>query len=141
MTIEQRLAVLEEAARDGARQVRRWRICATGLAIGMLAMFAVAANGPSVPEVMRARTFEVVGDNGAVLGRFGQVNGDGGLALYGEDGNLHFVVGMTAEGEAVSLLDQNRKLVRLTSVSDLPKFQNASEVNLIEFPSRDPIED
>jgi hypothetical protein len=143
MTIEQRLEVLEQTAREGVRQVRRWRILATGLSIGLLAMFAIAANEPShpVPEVVRARTFEVVGNNGTVLARLGQVQGDGGLALYGEDGKLEFVVGMTADGEAVSLLDRNRQLVRLTSISDLPKLQPAAETTLIEYPSKDPIED
>ena len=65
-------------------------ILATGLSIGLLAMVGIAANEPShpVPEVVRARTFEVVGNNGAVLARLGQVQGDGGLALYGEDGKM-----------------------------------------------------
>src|SRR5262245_23045054 len=142
MTIEKRLETLEQAVREGASHVRRWRLLATGLSIALLAMIGVAASAPSHPvdEVVRARTFEVVGDNGAVLARLGQVHGNGGIALYGEDGKLKFVVGMTADGMAVSTLGRNQELVRLTSTADLPQSQ-AAESTLIEYPSRDPIED
>lgn len=111
--------------------------------MALVAMFGIAANEPSHPvsEVVRARTFEVVGNNGAVLARLGQVHGDGGLALYGGDGKLQFVVGMTADGEVVSVLNQNHELVRLTSTADNIFKQANNETTLIEYPSKDPIED
>jgi hypothetical protein len=143
MTIENRLEALEQMARDGARQARRWRVLATGLSMALLTMICVAADEPSHPvaEVVRARTFEVVGDNGAVLARLGQVNGDGGLALYGDDGKLEAVIGMTPDGAVVSLLNRKNELVRLVSAADILEAKAAEDAKWVVYPSRDPIED
>ena len=113
MSIEQRLEYVE-------RGVRRWKMIAAGLAVTLLAICGIAANGSPtfIPAVLHARCLEIVNDNGVTVARIGQVNGNGGLALYGQDGELEFVVGMTADGEAVSLLDGKHQLVGLRSSSD-----------------------
>jgi len=120
MTIEQRLEVLERDVRDGARQVRRWRTWALGSAAALVAVCAMGAGESSrhIADVIRARSFEVVDDTGAVLARLGPSKGDGSIMLFDHHGRPQFVVNMTSRGEAVLMADQAGRLNRIVMDRD-----------------------
>ncbi|MBA4019887.1 MAG: hypothetical protein C0483_22195 [Pirellula sp.] len=122
MTVEQRLEALEQNVRDGARQARRWRNIAFGscaLLVGVCALGADQATD-HIPQIIRARTFEVVGPNGVVMARLGQARGDGTLALYGPDGRPDFQVGMTSTGTKISLANESRRLFHVATEEASP---------------------
>lgn len=78
MTIEQRLDALEKSN-------RRWRAVTLLLGVALVAAFTVAATGPKeeVPDVIRAKRFEVVNDKGDVLARVSSdYYGSGQVELY-----------------------------------------------------------
>lgn len=122
MNIEQRLEALEQNVRNGARQARRWRNIALGSCAMLVCVCALGADQARdhIPQVIRARTFEVVGPNGIVMARLGQARGDGTLALYGSDGRPDFEVGMTSSGAKVSLANESRRLYQVATEEASP---------------------
>jgi hypothetical protein len=71
-----------------------------------------------VADVIRARSFEVVDDSGAVLARLGPSKGDGSIMLFDRNGRPQFVVNMTSNGEAVLMADQAGRLNRIVMERD-----------------------
>src|SRR5689334_10156806 len=113
MTLEQRLEALEQSVRDGGRQLRRWRTLAIGSSVVLLAICTMAAAERTglIPDVLRAKSFEVINDQGLVMARVGQVDGNGGIALFGRDGKENFIVGMTPSGEQVWVRDASYGMI------------------------------
>jgi hypothetical protein len=93
---------------------------------------AAAERTGLIPDVLRAKSFEVINDQGIVMARVGQVDGNGGIALFGRDGKENFVVGMTPNGEQMWVRDANYGMVRLGGNN----FQPTDLPDLIEYPDR-----
>lgn len=100
MEMEARIAALE-------RRVRRGRAALLGLGLVLVAVLATG-QGAAVPDVLRARQFEVVGPQGDTLAELNAWDDEhGGLALLNAEGHA-FVVAMpsvTENGGAVLVLN------------------------------------
>ena len=66
--LEQRIVALEEQMRQTHRRAARYRLAATALGVGLVGMVTVAASmGPDIAEVIQARRFEVIDQDGHVV--------------------------------------------------------------------------
>ncbi len=114
MTIDERLASLE---RD--RRLNRAIIYA--LAATLLAFMGLGMMQPGqTPEVVRAKRFDVVGEDGKTLVRLGSRSGEGGqsgrLRIYGANGKESVIVGSNDLGGAVLVMnDDEREVVSMRS--------------------------
>lgn len=113
MTIEERIDRLE-------RTNRRYRLMFT--LIGVLALCAVgisATQDDGVPDVIRAKVFEVVDDEGNGLVTIGDVLGSGVFALYDKTGDTLVVIGGTTvigkPAGHVSIFREGKMLVLLSA--------------------------
>lgn len=96
MTIEQRLAAVE-------RQLRFHRLVIAGLLVALVALVGYGAT-EGVPDVIRARSFEVVNPEGqAVIAARADKDG-GGLWLYNVEGQLVVVAHAGKDGGGVLAL-------------------------------------
>ncbi|MHC4776313.1 MAG: hypothetical protein ACYTBR_13760, partial [Planctomycetota bacterium] len=126
--LEQRVAELERQLADTRRLRGRLQRLSAGLALALLGAVTVAANlGPDVPEVLQARRFEVVDEQGHVVvaaaaGAVGGqidiwnadhinvarlwVNAHGGdLAIWNREGQNVFGAFAAADGGEVGIWD------------------------------------
>jgi len=88
MTIEQRVSRIEKSN-------RRLRIACAALALAFLGTFIVAAerDRSTVQDVVRAKSIEVIGKNGTVVGQmWATTDGSGALALSSTPGHPYFTV-------------------------------------------------
>lgn len=67
----------------------------------------------AVPNVIRARRFDLVADDGSLLATIGQVQGSGSLAIFDRAGKLQFILGGTQNGGALSIKNGSADVVRI----------------------------
>lgn len=67
----------------------------------------------AVPNVVRARRFDLVAEDGSLLATIGQVQGSGSLAIFDRAGRLQFIVGGTQNGGVMSIKNGSTDVVRL----------------------------
>ena len=80
MTTEDRLKRLET-------QVRRMRwVIIVLLVIGAGAVIFSVLQREDLPEIIRAHSFEVIGDNGRVAAKMGHADNNGGVWIFNADG-------------------------------------------------------
>jgi hypothetical protein len=113
MSIEQRIDCLE---RDN-RYLKR-------LLIGcLLSAGAVVAMGqaarPTIPDVVRAKAFEVIDQSGRLALKLNSDNGNGVIGIYSKKGDVLLFIGGTAEsGGVLEIAKDTRPLVRLKSTEN-----------------------
>ncbi len=91
--LEQRVMKLE-------RSLKYYRLFFTVIVIGTFSVILMSSgNKYNVPELVQAKTFEVVDNNGKVIAKFGQEKGNGTLTTYSGAGNK-LVSLITTEGGA-----------------------------------------
>ena len=78
MSVETRLAALEASA-------RRWRAAAVVMGLALTAVVGVGAADVAVPELVKARAFQVVDAGGRVIGSIGEKDGGGFIDLRTAD--------------------------------------------------------
>ncbi len=112
--IDERLALLEKS-------MRRYRAALAAVT----SIAAVGLAGPSLvgaskaPQVIQAKRFEVVDDNGTVRASLNTDNDGEGLALYDKAGRLRAGLGEIADNVSLALADRAGKTrVELVSFED-----------------------
>jgi hypothetical protein len=115
-SLETRVARLE-------RQLNRWKLTAGGLAVLVIAAIAFGAtsrDSQKVPEVIRAKRFEVVGATGGTKAYLGTLNGNsdfGILRLFDNEGKECFTA-RTGENETFVYLVNGKQQIGLTTLRD-----------------------
>ena len=88
MTVEQRLSRIEKS-----NQKLRLMCAALALAFTATFIFAAERDRTAVQDVVRAKSFEVIGKNGTVVGSmWATTDGSGGLFLSSKPGHPYFTV-------------------------------------------------
>ncbi len=67
----------------------------------------------AVPDVVRARRFDLIAEDGSLLATIGQVQGSGSLAIFDKAGKLQFIIGGTAHGGVVAIKNGSTDVVRI----------------------------
>ncbi len=117
MTIEERIERLE-------RQNRHLSLGLAGAAVAAVAVFAGAAQRQVVPDVIKAKAFHLVTDDGKTLVKIEDSKGLGfGLAgtvtTYAGNGTKLVELGATSRGGAVTTFNgQGKDLIRLGVTTD-----------------------
>lgn len=91
MTIEERIERLE-------RQNRHLRLGLAGIVLGAAAIFGGAAARQAVPEVIKAKAFQVVADDGTPLVVLGALRGIGAVATFNGRGQELVRLGVSTVG-------------------------------------------
>ena len=108
MTIEERIERLE-------RQNRHLRLGLAGIVLGAAAIFAGAAARKAVPDVIKARAFQVVADDGTPLVVLGAPTGIGAVATFNGRGQELVRLAATTDGNGTVTTHSSKgqMLVRL----------------------------
>lgn len=115
-TLESRVLRLE-------RGLNRWKLAAGGLAVLVIAAIAIGAtsrDAQNLPDVIRARRFEVVGATGGTKAYLGTLNGNsdfGILRLFDKEGKECFTA-RTGENETFVYLVNGKQQIGLTTPRD-----------------------
>ena len=142
-TTEDRIESLENQLRIQQSQVRRQRRWNIALGAVVVVGGLMAATGVrSVPDVIQAKKFEVVNDEGKSVVVLRSIQGHGLIASNDKNGVLTFVVvnavgkGGVFEGSMQTLNSKGQKLVELgatTGGNGFVKTQNGKGQTLVEL--------
>ena len=84
--LEHRIIALEEQMRQNHRRAARYRFTTMALGVGLVGMVTVAASmGPEIPEVIQARRFEVIDQDGHVVVAASSGSAGGELNVWSAD--------------------------------------------------------
>ena len=104
------MSTLEENVRTLQKQVRRQRRWNIGLGLMVVVGGLMAAKGVTeAPDVVQAKKFEVVNDEGEILVRIGGRTFGGFLSLYNMAGKPIATLSTSPRGGAISINDNSAK--------------------------------
>ncbi len=112
-TIEMRLKKLEATN-------RRYKTIVVLMIASFATLFMAFKKPNTVPDVLQAKKFELVDDNGNVLVNLTQINGNGIIKTYNSSGKKLVNITYTANGEGYMALEDGKgqETIRFTSSNE-----------------------
>ena len=111
MTLEQRMKRLERQNRH-----LRWGFVAAAVLV-VISLMMGQATPSGVPELLRAKTIEIIGDEGQVFVRLGQVSDHGHVWTYNPHGREVLALTATVDGDGMlcTFNAEGQRLIQLAA--------------------------